>query len=426
MNRREFNERVYNYTHGIKTVADDQSNSIMHYELGQEADPSKRKYIEKIPLGAGKFRYIYEDGTSSTGYNPVDAGNEGRVKQRQNMNSQAVSGYVEGKKREQAGSFNKVSTPALREATMVKTPAMEQAMNDTQQRKDFAANSNTEGQKRAQSGSYTKTSTPTMRAQEYDTALRKAQQEQENERVKASEHDAVSTPALREATMVKTPAMEQAISDTATRKEAQAVASSNGQVNTQSNDPSNVKTSNLGDGMYADSVASTKAPSYAEALRDTTRNYENTEDAITKGIAQNQETERSMQAHKVVDDYMLELDELATLSRMNDISEDYFWAVVNSTENMLGGNMLAYNIKDISDPDRIQFSGDALERLSKYKTDVLPAIQDTINKQIDINKKKAFFSSLTPEQRNLWAEANPNDVNMMNAAGPYTTVVLKK
>lgn len=100
MNYREFNERVYNYKHGIKTVADDQSNSIehgiigeggdyiAHYELGQEADPSKRKYIDKIYLGEGKYRYVYDDGTSSTGYKPLDVNDPVRQNQRAKIEGQ--------------------------------------------------------------------------------------------------------------------------------------------------------------------------------------------------------------------------------------------------------------------------------------------------------------------------------------------------
>ena len=92
MNYREFTERVYNYKHGLTNSAESQNiqhsakqneennESIEHSAQGDTWD--QHKYKEKIYLGEGKFRYIYDDGTSSTGYKPLEYDDPSRQQQR--------------------------------------------------------------------------------------------------------------------------------------------------------------------------------------------------------------------------------------------------------------------------------------------------------------------------------------------------------
>ena len=87
MNRLEYNERIYNYKHGlvnsagsqtiqhsvakeeekttepeIKEEPQEQEEEIEHSALGDEWD--KHKYIRKEEYADGRIRYIYEDGSS--------------------------------------------------------------------------------------------------------------------------------------------------------------------------------------------------------------------------------------------------------------------------------------------------------------------------------------------------------------------------
>ena len=81
MNYREFTERVYNYKHGLTNSAESQTNeNIEHSAKGDEWN--QHKYKEKIYLGNGTFRYIYDDGTESTGTKPLEYDDPGRQSQR--------------------------------------------------------------------------------------------------------------------------------------------------------------------------------------------------------------------------------------------------------------------------------------------------------------------------------------------------------
>lgn len=84
MNYREFTERVYNYKHGLTKSAESQNiehsakqteetneekkeesteESIQHSAPGDEWE--QHEYIKKIPIGNGKFRYVYEEGQNA-------------------------------------------------------------------------------------------------------------------------------------------------------------------------------------------------------------------------------------------------------------------------------------------------------------------------------------------------------------------------
>lgn len=82
MNYREFTERVYNYKHGLTNSAESQTNNenIEHSAKGDEWN--QHKYKEKIYLGNGTFRYVYDDGTESTGTKPLEYDDPGRQSQR--------------------------------------------------------------------------------------------------------------------------------------------------------------------------------------------------------------------------------------------------------------------------------------------------------------------------------------------------------
>ena len=84
MNRLEYNERIYNYKHGLVGSAENQTKEVVEHKEtnGEEIGASQNEehiehadgwewqeheYIDKIPLGNGKYRYVYPDGSMVVG-----------------------------------------------------------------------------------------------------------------------------------------------------------------------------------------------------------------------------------------------------------------------------------------------------------------------------------------------------------------------
>lgn len=84
MNRLEYNERIYNYKHGLVNSAENQTKEVVEHKEtnGEEIGASQNEehiehadgwewqeheYIDKIPLGNGKYRYVYPDGSMVVG-----------------------------------------------------------------------------------------------------------------------------------------------------------------------------------------------------------------------------------------------------------------------------------------------------------------------------------------------------------------------
>lgn len=414
MNYREFNERVYNYKHGIKTVADDQSNSIehgaigeggdyiAHYELGQEAD--KHKYKEKIYLGEGKYRYIYDDGTSSTGYKPLDANDPVRHKQRSQQTADTASDI---------GNFLKTNTQtntnpnysnwnanaasqeaqAKANATPSSKPIPYKAIADQQ------AAGKAEEEKRKEASTI---------SESYKTASGIGDFIKENVQ---SPSNRDFTNARKEAYDVENKAKAPQAAPSAkpiTYKKADEMAALYGGTGGETKP----NTGALGTKVAPDSMKSTSAPNYGSGLASNlaptalpdaakTGNTEQTATGISDFLKENVQnptnpavpvpqgapyselqkqsvnTTRDSQAKKIVDDYMWQLEEdvYDPLKRAG-WSEEQIWSVIDAMESSLAGEAISRQLSNVSNDANVMFFPGAEEGLQVYINNVLPALKN--------------------------------------------------
>lgn len=401
MNYREFTERVYNYKHGIKTVADDQSNSIEHSARGDEWD--SHKYKEKIYLGEGKYRYIYEDGTSSTGYKPLDYNDPARQQQRAKPLVDNFNARVETRETAQ-GISNKLALDNQ----------IQQGKAQEAERKE--AGTMSESYKTANGiGDFLKTNVQSPSNRDFANA-RKEAYDAEN---KAKAPQAAPSAPVPYAQQDKEIAAGK--SEEEKRKAAGTPnASVAGKVNTAvtANNIGSFLRNNINNpqnatnGVLPDAAKSTNLGSTATGIADALANKK---EGRTEGTPYSQLTAQSVAAtnnpsntaQNIADSYMSEISHLKDFATRAGMSEAEFWKIIDSYETVYGGEPIASSLNGV-DRNNINWMEGADTGMQNYMSNVLPKIQegiaDRMNRMPAINQPSEANTEyqITDDNRYTW------------------------
>lgn len=394
MNYREFTERVYNYKHGLTNSAESQTNeNIEHSAKGDEWN--RHKYKEKIYLGNGTFRYIYDDGTESTGTKPLEYDDPGRQSQRakplvDNFNArQATKEQASG-----IGSFLKENTTGGKTATQEtnattqspSNPNFTRARNESysndsdskpvpyaQQEKEIAAGKANEA-KAITSGTPSGNGANSLFQSEVDTLLRKAKAAGDAKKAEIAQG-----------------------------KEMEAKYGGTG------GDTSNIESSALANKSASDLAKQAQAPNFADALKETGANTV----APRQGApyadlqAQSVAASRNASAQNIVNTYMDGiLDDVITPLRSLGISDDVIWAAIDEVEKNVAGEGIANSLKDVGSNKEVLFFPGAEDGLMVYTSEVLPALRQMVANETASRKESKvnnIISSLSDDEKELLA-----------------------
>lgn len=441
MNYREFNERVYNYKHGIKTVADDQSNSIEHSAKGDEWD--SHKYKEKIYLGEGKYRYIYDDGTSSTGYKPLEYNDPARQQQRakplvDNFNArvetketaQGISqklandrvfsnnkkeenerneagrtsdqgsniafkenesregAIVEAMSQPNADVYNVAirysTSPAMiydilsRKNPAVITPSLEAIKDDS---KVYTSHPTTAGQ----IGDFLKANVQSPSNRDFTNA-RKESYDAENKAKAPQAAPSAPVPYAqqdKEIAAGKSEEEKRKVAGTPNASVAGKVDTAVSANNIGSFLRNNIDNpQNATNGVLPDAAKSTDLGATATGIADALGNKK---EGRVEGTPYNQLTAQSVAAtnnpvntaQNIADSYMSEISHLKDFATRAGMSEAEFWKIIDSYETVYGGEPIASSLNGV-DRNNINWMEGADAGMQNYMSNVLPKIQEGI------------------------------------------------
>ena len=372
MNYREFTERVYNYKHGLNKSADVQTNeSIEHSAKGDEWN--QHKYKEKIYLGNGTFRYIYDDGTESTGTKPLEYDDPGRQSQRakplvDNFNArQATKEQAQGISNT-INTNNQIAQGKAQEAERKAAGSVSQAPSDP----DFS-----QARKEAYS-------------QESSKPIPYAQQDKEIAAGKAQE-EARKAAGNANKEPITTPALKQAIADTAVRNQA-ATASGIAAERAAAGTPSGETPAGL-------SRAMTESEIRANGPRMST------EEAMRQGTASSVNTTRDQQAENILWDYSKEVNTIRSELADAGYDENTIMNLIRSTETRAGGESIIDQLYNYNpNTQSMVFFPGAEVGLKSYTDSVLPALKNMANTMIESKKISDITSKLTPEESSFLEE----------------------
>lgn len=412
MNQREFYERIYNYKHGIK----EDNDTIQHSAKGDEWD--SHKYKDKIYLGSGRYRYIYDDGTESTGYKPLDVNDEVRVKQRAQQTANTAAGIGNFLKNNTQSTTNpnystsnanaasqeakaKASGTPSSKPVPYKAIADQQAAGKVEEAERKAASTVSDA---SQIGSFLKDNVGTQSPSnpEFSQARKEA--------YAAEGYDKAPKSAPIPYAKLDAQAKEG-------EKMEALYGGTGGQVKPN--------TGTLGSGVASDSAKQTTAPNFAQGLRtnlaqttlsDSTNIGNKQQPNFNPAVGQSRSNEaidignfltqnvqsptnpavpapqgtpyselqsqsvnstRDTQARKIVDDYMWQLEEdvYDPLKRAG-YSDEFIWGIIDSMESSLAGEAISRQIAYLPNDTQVSFLPGAEEGLQVYLDQVLPVLKN--------------------------------------------------